>query len=374
MHPPEVHSVSRSARAVGVFLALTCMLAALAGTMGSASAAPTASSAAAKKKRVLPLCPLKAPRTAAAKRRAKPCRQRPLCPRTRPRTAAARRRAKGCRPRPVAQPARRKTSPSTTITTTTTSSPTTTTATSSSPPPATSTASSSPSALFSDSFGAADGLLTNHYAFWNPADPNAFRSPDWEMESGSVYRQSGSAWTGNPTDNIPNLTSSNGSGSQVFRLWTKRSDFNNVRVEMDLRNNGFTGGGLYPAVSWDGVKLWLRRQGASGSVGLYTAEVNRRQGNVMIQKKCAGVSDYSILGQTASNSLPARVGQWERVGGTVRTNADGSVTLQVIRDGAVVLEATDRGAGCAPITSAGKVGVRGDNANFNFDNFTVNAA
>jgi hypothetical protein len=172
-----------------------------------------------------------------------------------------------------------------------------------------------------------------------------------------------------PTDNLPNLDSSNGSGSQIFRLWTKRSDFANVKVEMDLRNNGFSGGGAFPAVSWDGVKLWLRRQGASGSVGLYTAEVNRRQGNVLIQKKCAGSSDYSILGQ--AGNLPARTGQWERVGGSVRNNPDGSVTLQVIRNGTVVLSATDTGAGCAPITSAGKVGVRADNTNFNFDNFTV---
>jgi hypothetical protein len=365
--------LSRSARAIGVFLALTCLLAALAGTAASASAAPRASAAAKKKKRQLPFCPAVAPRTRAARRRAKPCRPLPLCPRVAPRTRAARRRAKPCRPR--AQPARRPPA-RTTTTSTATSSPTTGTTTNQTAPAATptSTTTSSPSALFSDSFNAADGLLTNHYAFWNPADPNAFRSPDWEMESGSVYRQSGTAWTGVPSDIVPNLSSSTGSGSQIFRLWTKRSDFNNVRVEMDLRNNGFTGGGLYPAVSWDGVKLWLRRQGASGSVGLYTAEVNRRQGNVMIQKKCAGISDYSLLGQTASNSLPARIGQWERVGGTVRTNADGSVTLQVLRNGAVVLEATDRGAGCAPITSAGKVGVRGDNADFNFDNFTVSAA
>ena len=58
----------------------------------------------------------------------------------------------------------------------------------------------------------------------------------------------------------------------------------------------------------------------------------------------------------------------------VTINADGSVTVEVIRDGAVVLSGTDRGGnGCAPITTPAKVGVRGDNTDFNFDDLTVSA-
>jgi hypothetical protein len=230
------------------------------------------------------------------------------------------------------------------------------------------------SALFSDDFSGPDGILTNHYAFWH-GGTDAFRDANWEMESGSAYRHDETAWTGTPTDNFPNIDSSNGSGSQIFRLWTKDSSFENVTVEMDLRNNGYSSGSAsVPAESWDGVKIWLRRQGASGSVALYTAEVNRRQGNVIIQKKCAGSSSYTILGNSpwSGSPHPAKIGHWEHVGGSIRTNADGSVTIQVIRSGGVVLTATDRGAGsCAPITSPGKVGVRGDNTDFNFDNFTV---
>jgi hypothetical protein len=220
-----------------------------------------------------------------------------------------------------------------------------------------------------------DRLITNHYAYWSPDDPAAFRDPFWEMESGSLFRHAGSLWTGLPTDNLPNRDSSNGSGSQVFRLWTKRSDFGDVRVEMDLRNNAFTAGShRRPAMPWDGVKIWLRRQGASGeggSIGLYVAEVNRRLGNVIIQKKCEGSDHYHSLPNASGRRAPARIGRWERVGATVRTNPGGSVTIQVLRDHRVVLTGTDRGRGCDPITAAGRVGVRGDNTNFHFDNFEV---
>jgi hypothetical protein len=43
------------------------------------------------------------------------------------------------------------------------------------------------------------------------------------------------------------------------------------------------------------------------------------------------------------------------------------------RNGTKLLSATDTGLGCAPITAAGGVGVRGDNDDFNIDNFVVTA-
>jgi hypothetical protein len=227
-------------------------------------------------------------------------------------------------------------------------------------------------ALFADTFTGLDGVLTNHYAFWSPSDRTAFRSPDWEMESGCALRKDNTLWSGVPTANIPNRDCSNGSGSEIFRLWTKRS-YGDVNVTFSLRNNGYVAGAS-GARSWDGVKVWLRRQGASGSVGLYTAEVNRRQGNLLIQKKCAGSDEYQILAQDRPQGAAATIGEWEKVGGTVRNNADGSVSLQLIRHGKVVLEATDTGAGCAPLTTAGRVGVRGDYTDFNVDDFLVTPA
>jgi hypothetical protein len=191
--------------------------------------------------------------------------------------------------------------------------------------------------------------------------------------SGCFFVRRNTGWTGVPTGGVPDRDCAARTGSNVFRAWTKRLDFRNVKVELDLKNNGFTAGTRRrPAVSWDGVKLWLRWQ---DQTHLYTAELNRRQGNLMIQKKCPGGTTnggtYHVLARTRPRSWPPSWARWERVGATVRDNSDRSVTIQVIRDGRVVLNATDRRTGCAAIRASGAVGVRGDNTNFNVDNFSV---
>ena len=222
-------------------------------------------------------------------------------------------------------------------------------------------------ALLFDDFTGPDGVITNHYAYWS-TDPTAFRDDIWEMESGCALRRDNTLWTGVPTSNIPNRDCSNGSGSEIFRLWTKPS-FKNVSVSLMLRNNGYVSGAVGER-SWDGIKVWLRRQGGTGPVRLYTAEVNRRQGNVIIQKKC-GDADYHIIGQGWPEGSAASIGTWEKVGGSVTNQPDGSVKLTVERHGRTVLEATDTGIGCAPITTGGRVGIRGDYTNFNADDFLV---
>jgi hypothetical protein len=226
-----------------------------------------------------------------------------------------------------------------------------------------------PNVLLFDSFTGEDGVITNHYAFWSPGDETAFRSDVWEMESGCALRHDNTLWTGVPTSNLPNKDCSNGSGSETFRLWTKQS-FGDVSVSFSLRNNGYAVGSQGER-TWDGIKIWLRRQGGTGSVGLYTAEVNRRQGNIMIQKKCGGSTEYHILSQARPEGSDASIGEWEKVGGLVQNQPDGSVRLALVRHGQTVLEATDNGVGCAPITSAGRVGIRGDSTNFNADDFLV---
>jgi hypothetical protein len=224
-------------------------------------------------------------------------------------------------------------------------------------------------ALLFDDFTGADGVITNHYAFWSPDDRTAFRDDIWEMESGCALRRQDRLWTGVPTSGLPNKDCSNGSGSEVFRLWTKRS-FTNVNVTFSLRNNGFVSGAEGER-SWDGIKIWLRRQGGTGSVGLYTAEVNRRQGNLMIQKKCAGSDTYHILNQDRPEGSAPSIGEWEKVGGSITNEPNGSVRIALMRHGQTVLEATDNGVGCAPYRSGGRVGIRGDYTNFNADDFLV---
>jgi hypothetical protein len=50
------------------------------------------------------------------------------------------------------------------------------------------------------------------------------------------------------------------------------------------------------------------------------------------------------------------------------------VTISANRDGVLVDRATDTGVGCAPIIAPGAVGLRGDNADFQFRNFVVTRA
>lgn len=212
--------------------------------------------------------------------------------------------------------------------------------------------------LFEDPFDGRDRVITNHYAYYSPDDDEAHRSPAWEVQSGCALRDGNRLWTGVPTTNLPNRDCTNGTGSAVFRMWTKRSDFDDVAVSLSLRNNGYTRLGE----SWDGVKVYLRRRDGDN---FYTAEVNRREGNVIIQRKCNG--RYELLGGARTAASPARIGEWENVGGTVFNESDGAVRLQVVRGDGVVLEAVDPPGTCAVLREPGRIGIRGDRTDFHVD-------
>ena len=91
-------------------------------------------------------------------------------------------------------------------------------------------------------------------------------------------------------------------------------------------------------------------------------------------------SERVVLGHSETNfTIQSRVAAsvpyktWQKVEATVKNNADGSVTIELFADGKLLVEAIDSGMGGAPISTPGKVGIRGDNANFKFKNFTVTA-
>ncbi|MEO5873767.1 MAG: ricin-type beta-trefoil lectin domain protein, partial [Streptosporangiaceae bacterium] len=63
------------------------------------------------------------------------------------------------------------------------------------------------SAIFSDAFAGADRLLTNSYANWNPADPQAARSPNWELTTGTMFIRHGVGWSGVPDATEPDVDS-----------------------------------------------------------------------------------------------------------------------------------------------------------------------
>jgi hypothetical protein len=231
------------------------------------------------------------------------------------------------------------------------------------------------SALFREEFTHPDGLITNEYATWNTSNADASVSPIWEMTSGSLFAQNGSGWTGKPDGCSSSSPSSEPcTASDVFRLNTKRHDFGNVTVSLDLRDNSLTSSSRTPAEDWDGVHIWLHYQ---SEYKLYYASFNRRDGHIVIKKKCEGGSEnggtYYELGSGEASGYPIPFGTWQHLAASIQDNADGSVTITMWRNGAKILSAIDSGAGCAPITSAGSVGVRGDNADFNIDNFIVTA-
>lgn len=223
--------------------------------------------------------------------------------------------------------------------------------------------------LFSDSFSVPNGLITNEYAYWNPNDPAAVKSKNWEMTSGSLFARSSAGWTGVPDNIDPNAGSTNGTDSAVFRLNTRNYSFGNVAVSFSLDNLGYTQTSTTPAVDWDGVHIFLRYQ---NEYSLYYASINRRDNTAVIKKKVPGGpyngGTYYILAST-THSYPFDA--WQSVKATVANNGNGSVTIKLYAQGSLVLQATDTGTGGAPITHAGAVGIRGDNDNFQFDDFRV---
>lgn len=243
------------------------------------------------------------------------------------------------------------------------------------PPPTTTTpATSKPAAavLFAPKPPGAQGLVTNEYATYNGGDPAARRSADWSVNSGSLFARDGSFWSGVPDDREPNATSSNGTDSAIFRVNTPRLGAADAVVRMKLRLNRMTSTPSTPQVAWDGVHLFLRYQ---SETNLYYASVARRDGAVVLKKKCNGGSSnggtYYTLAERSGMGIP--FGTWTDVGATVKNNADGSVSLSLQRNAQTVLTAVDRGVGCSTIRSAGSLGVRGDNTDFQFADFIATA-
>ncbi|HEY7259514.1 MAG TPA: hypothetical protein VH459_10610 [Gaiellales bacterium] len=228
-------------------------------------------------------------------------------------------------------------------------------------------------ALFHDAFTVRDGLLTNEYRYWNHLPS---RDARWQMTSGSLFARGRAGWTGHP-DGCASASKRGRpcNASDVFRLNTRAHRFGNVTVGFDLKNLRLTSSDRTPPEDWDGVHVWLHYQ---SEFELYYASFDRRDGRIVVKKKCAGGSTnggtYYELGPGELPGFPIRFGRWKYISAAIRNNADGSVTITMRRNGRRLLRVSDSGVGCAPITASGAVGIRGDNDEFRFDNFTVTAS
>ena len=255
---------------------------------------------------------------------------------------------------------------------------------------------SSSNTLFQDNFAGADGLITNEYAHWNS---DGILSPDWDITSGSFFRQSNAAWTGlHDSSDVVNKFSSDHTNSDVFRLTTLRSFAGNVKVSLAVKSNSDihdSNCGL-PGIDtcWHGVHVWLRHL---TQYDLYYVSVIRADNKVVIKRKvpCGNDNDgfYKELAPPVTHAWTA--GTWRHYSVTIQTNSNGSVTIKVYDDdinpNSPFLQATDGGSnntewslGCdtpgsyptsqyPPLTAAGSVGVRGDFDDFNIDDFKVSS-
>lgn len=231
------------------------------------------------------------------------------------------------------------------------------------------------SLLSIDFTGKPNGLLTSEYAFWNPNDTNAKRSPDWEMTSGSLFVKNGLAWTGLPDEKPVDILAVTGNNSRDFRLTTKRKDLLDISVKFDLINIAQSSGVKFPAQAWDGIHVFLRYQKQET---LYYASVNRRDKKAIIKKKIEGGPNPSNGGTyyELTPYLPYawKAGVIQKVEATAKNQSDGSVLLTLSADGKELARAIDDGKiGGPPITAPGATGIRGDNTEFTFNRFQVDS-
>lgn len=221
-------------------------------------------------------------------------------------------------------------------------------------------------------FPAGDTLISNEVAYQHPNERGVRRSAAWIVTSGSLFARDHTGWTGPIDGDSPDLDSRRHTGSAVFRAVTRRDDFQNVVVTFDLYIDGMTTTRRTGRHSYDGVHVFLRYHNPQS---LYAVSVDRRDRTVAIKIKRPGGpvdgGDYTTLG-TAPLTVPDHHWMHE----TVRiVNEDGGVRITLWTNAREVISVLSNGSGqTAPLTEPGRVGLRGDNTEFSFRNFSVTAA
>ncbi|HLY82516.1 MAG TPA: hypothetical protein VKQ71_06000 [Acidimicrobiales bacterium] len=226
--------------------------------------------------------------------------------------------------------------------------------------------------LFAPAFPSGTRLISNDYAYFNPTNPEAVFSQDWIVTSGSLFARNRAGWTGIPDAVKPDAQSTNGTGSAIFRIVTRRRDFDTVAVSFDLLNQQLLTTPKTPARNWDGIHLFLHYHSQHS---LYALTINRRDDIVIVKKKQPGGpangGSYYTLGNPVRYQPP--LGHWQHVLATITTNPNDTVTITAYLNGQLLLTRTDNGTGGPPLTGPGAIGLRGDNTEFEFTHFRINA-
>ena len=230
--------------------------------------------------------------------------------------------------------------------------------------------------LFQDLLNGPDRIVTNEYMHWNPNSSCPYASDKWDMTSGTLLIKNQAGYSGVPTaENQAVCNSATKTDSSVFRLITKTT-FSNTTTSMDymLAQHG---GGNAPDNIYDGLHIWIHYQSPDA---LYVVSVSRWDGVAVIKKKvplnvahCTDPSEGGCYYDLSPEIKPARLvqkGLWRHAEITVQDDSSSQVQISLIIDGQQILSATDNNVH-GPTYQSGAAGVRGDNTEFYFKNFSV---
>ncbi|MFD5815539.1 hypothetical protein [Streptomyces sp. NPDC127038] len=220
-------------------------------------------------------------------------------------------------------------------------------------------------------FGA-DGLVTNEWAFRHPHGSGAHRSADWVATSGSLFASGGLGWTGRPDAGKTGPHSQTADDSAVFRLVSRRRDFGPVRVSFQIRIQPPITTARTPPEAWDGAHVWLRYHSPQE---LYALSFRRRDGTVAIKRKVPSHDSSAVEGgdyaTIAEGSHGISYGDWHRVEAQA-VNTFSGVRLRLVINGKEVLHTVDDAPG--PLATPGGVGLRADNSELWFGDFSARRA
>lgn len=228
-------------------------------------------------------------------------------------------------------------------------------------------------ALFEADFSGPNRLLTNEWATRHPDSPQAAKSAQWFVTSGSLFIRGGAATDGRLDDRAADPRSARSTNSAVFRAYTRHRFQPSYRLTCEVRvepPQEVTG--LRPA-PWDGLHLMLDAESPEAA---YYVSLYRRNGQAVIKKKTPGGSvaggSYTVLSHYVPSHLQA--GRWGEVRVDVRRAGPRAVTIDLYEDGTLLTTATDDEtvSGSPPLTS-GRIGIRADKTSFAIKELTVKA-
>jgi hypothetical protein len=137
------------------------------------------------------------------------------------------------------------------------------------------------------------------------------------------------------------------------------------------------GGGGAPNNSYDGIHMWV---GYQSEYALYAVTIFRWDGNLVVKKKvpqaqahCTTPANdgcyYNLTSETTHKAITT-ANVWHHADIIFQINANSTTTITEKIDANTILQGIDSNVH-GPAYTSGAVGVRGDNTEFYFKNFTV---